>query len=234
MKKALLIAMACLAVLTMMACTSTASSAASTTKEEAAPVPEPKVGPKVDAVHGTPQVIDGTMDPVFEKAPVIETTMLTTGDDKTANAKARLAWDDKFLYVYVEVTDPVLSDKSTNSWEQDSVEIYIDEKDAKSASYTTGIAQYRVNFKNVVSGGSGAKMSQFKTGVKIVDGGYTVTAAVPFVLGAPKAGSWIGFDFQTNDDGKGDGVRSGIKDWANTTNQNYQNASQFGNAKLLP
>lgn len=50
----------------------------------------------------------------------------------------------------------------------------------------------------------------------------------------PKAGSRIGFDFQTNDDGKGEGVRSGIKDWANTTNQNYQNASQFGNAKLLP
>jgi ABC-type sugar transport system substrate-binding protein len=41
----------------------------------------------------------------------------------------------------------------------------------------------------------------------------------------PKAGSRIGFDFQTNDDGNGEGVRSGIKDWANTTNQNYQNAS---------
>ncbi len=233
MKKALLIAMACLGLVALMACASSGAAAAPK-KEEAKAMPEPKVGPKVEAVKGTPKAIDGTMDPVFAKAPVAETTMLTMGDAKTAHAKARVAWDEKYLYVYMEVKDPVLSDKNSNAWEQDSVEVYIDEKNAKSETYGTGIAQYRVNFKNVASGGTGAKMSQFKSGVKIVDGGYNVTVAVPFVLGAPKAGSWIGFDFQTNDDGKGDGVRSGIKDWANTTNNNYQNASQFGNAKLLP
>ena len=228
MKKALMLVLACLGLVAMMACT-TASSGTTMTAE----IAEPE-GPKVEAVHGTPKAIDGTMDTVFEKAPVIETEMMAMGDENSSHATARVAWDDNYLYVYMEVKDPVLSDAAANPWEQDSVEVYIDEKNAKSETYTAGIAQYRVNFKNVTSGGTGAKMDKFKSGVKVVDGGYNVTVAVPFALGAPKAGTWIGFDFQTNDDGAGDGVRSGIKDWANDTNNNWQNASKFGNAKLLP
>jgi endo-1,4-beta-xylanase len=230
MKKLLLIALTCIGFIALIGC---ASGSGSTTAQPApAPAPAPVSGPLVNAVAGTPKASDGTMDPVFANAPVIETKMQAMGDAKTANAKARVAWDAKFLYVYIEVTDPILSDKSGNAWEQDSIEVYIDENNAKSGSYTSGIAQYRVNFKNVVSGGTGADTSKFKSGVKVVTGGYNVTVAIPFLKTTPKAGSTIGFDFQTNDDGAGTGARSGVKDWANATNNNYQDASGFGNAKL--
>jgi len=234
MKKVVFIALACVAALAAFSCTSTAKPAEKPAPAPAAAAPAAPSGPMVEAVRGTPAAIDGTMDPVFAKAQVIETGMIAVGDTSQAHAKGRLAWDDKYLYVFIEVKDAVLCDKSPNPWEQDSVEIYIDEKNSKKGSYPPGVAQYRVSYNNKASGGTGAKLSEFKSGVKIVDGGYNVTVAIPFTLGAPAAGTVIGFDFQTNDDGTGKGVRSGIKDWANKTNNNYQSAQYFGNAKLLP
>jgi endo-1,4-beta-xylanase len=228
MKKATLIVLAVLALVAVLGCASAAPAAKEEKKADAAPAP---AGPMTSAVAGT-ATVDGVKDAIYDKAPVVETVLTTIGDAKTSHAKAQLVWDANALYAFVEVKDPVLSDKNANAWEQDSVEVYIDEKNTKSATYVAGVAQYRVNFKNVASGGSGAKMSAFKSAAKVVDGGFIVELAIPFTLGAPKAGTIIGFDLQTNDDGKGDGVRSGIKDWANTTNNNYQNASKFGNCKL--
>jgi endo-1,4-beta-xylanase len=226
MKKTLLIATVCLGLLAIIGCASSSAAAA----PQATTVPAPK-GLIADALPGTPAAIDGTMDPVFAKAAVIETTQKSQGDN-AATAKVRVVWDAKFIYVYAEVKDPKLSDTSANPWEQDSLEVFIDESNTKTEKYTAGDAQYRVNFKNVVSGGSGADTTKVKSGAKIVDGGYNITVAVPFLKTTPKAGSYIGFDLQVNDD-DGGGARSGQRNWSDSTNNGWQSAAVFGNLHLL-
>jgi endo-1,4-beta-xylanase len=44
----------------------------------------------------------------------------------------------------------------------------------------------------------------------------------------PADGMLIGFDFQVNDDGAGNGTRSAIAKWNDPTNNSYMNTSKFG------
>jgi endo-1,4-beta-xylanase len=192
--------------------------------------PAPKEGLMADAVFGTPVAIDGTFDPVFTKAQAIETTKKTMGD-KSATAKARVIWDMKFVYVFLEVQDPALSDVNTNAWEQDSIEVFIDESNTKAEKYLAGDAQYRVNFKNAATGGTGADLKKIKSGVKIVSGGYNVTIAVPFIATTPVAGAYIGFDLQVNDD-DGSGARTGQRNWNDDSNNGWRYPVVFGNLHL--
>lgn len=214
-------------------CSSTAKPAEKKAEapKDAAPSAPPNV--TVDAVFGTPTVLDGSMDSVFEKATVIDTPFKTFGDlPDTATGKARLAWDDKYLWAYIEVTDKVINATNPNAWEQDSIEVFIDELNKKPKSYGVGVAQYRVNVKGVVSASNGASVGKFKSFVKMTDYGYSALIGIPFTRITPAAGAYVGFEFQINDD-NGKKSRTGIRTWANGTNNDWQDASGFGNAHLV-
>jgi endo-1,4-beta-xylanase len=226
MKKAMIVVLAILGLAFIMGCTTTSSSAAAPMEKEF-PAPEGQIA---DAVWGTPAAIDGSMDPAFEKATPIETGMETMGDN-AATAKAWMLWDNQYVYVHLEVMDPKLSDANANPWEKDSIEVFIDEKNTKTDKYTAGDAQYRVNFKNEKSVGTGGSLDKMKSGAMVIDGGYAVTIAVPFLVTKPVAGSYIGFDVQVNDD-DGSGMRTGQRNWNDDTNNGWQNASVFGNLHL--
>ena len=119
----------------------------------------------VDVPAGSPAKLDGTLDPAFANSPVIETTFVSQGEAKSiAHAQARLVWDKNYLYAYVEVKDSLLNSNNAVAHEQDSVEAFIDETNAKTKPYSKGAAQYRVNYLYTTSGGSGADLGRFKTG----------------------------------------------------------------------
>ena len=63
-----------------------------------------------------------------------------------ATAKVRLLWHDDSIDVLAEVTDPRSTRPSTNAWEQDSVEIFLDPANAKSGAYNPADGQYRINY----------------------------------------------------------------------------------------
>jgi endo-1,4-beta-xylanase len=222
MKQAMIIAIACLVLFAAAGC--------ATAPPPEKDFPAPTEGLIADAVYGTPAAIDGTLDPAFAKAPVIETKQKTMGD-KSATATARVVWDMKYVYVFMEVQDPKLSDVNKNPWEQDSIEVFIDESDSKAEKYVAGDAQYRVNYKNVVTGGTGADLKKVKSGAKITADGYNVTVAVPFLATTPVAGSYIGFDLQVNDD-DGSGARTGQRNWCDDTNNGWRYPTVFGNLHL--
>ena len=46
-------------------------------------------------------------------------------------------------------------------------------------------------------------------------------------------GTLIGFDFQVNDDGLGNGVRSSVVTWNDPTGQSFQNTSRLGVVELV-
>ncbi|GEN57121.1 hypothetical protein GCM10012290_17660 [Halolactibacillus alkaliphilus] len=177
-------------------------------------------------------VVDGVEDHIWQDA-------LTLSIDRfqqawqTATGVAKLLWDDDFLYVLVKVTDDQLDTSSANPWEQDSVELFLDQTNSKVPNYqaAAGIGQYRVNIHNDQSFGSGEVYDGFESAVTVSGTSYTVEMAVPFSAITPESEAIIGFDLQIND-GK-DGARAGVATWNDTTGQGFQDPSVFGEITLL-
>jgi endo-1,4-beta-xylanase len=180
----------------------------------------------IAATQGTP-VVDGEADEVWDKA-VEFTTSVWVLSNTGATAKVKLLWDSECLYIFAMVTDPKLSDASRNAWEQDSIEVFIDQNNAKTSTYEPDDGQFRVNFKNVQTYNGDAKAELITSATKEIPGGYVVELAIKFDAIQPQEGMLIGFDFQVNDDANGDGARDSVVVWNDPTGQSYINTSRLG------
>jgi endo-1,4-beta-xylanase len=104
-------------------------------------------GPRTTtAVRGTP-VIDGSIDPIWNGSNAVATDRWVAGTSGAA-ANVRTLWDNGRLYVLAVVTDSLLSKRSANVWEQDSVEIFVDPNNGKTSVFEPDDGQYRINFDN--------------------------------------------------------------------------------------
>jgi endo-1,4-beta-xylanase len=204
--------------------------AKATVAPAATPAPAAATG-KVANVKKAAITVDGTMEDAWKAADVLKTEAVAMGDGKSAYAEFRVLWDENFLYVLADVKDAKLSDSNSNAWEQDSIEIVIDQNNGKTAKYQADDGQYRISFKNKVSSGGAADTAKLKSATAVTATGYIVEAAIPFTKIAAAAGTKIGFDLQVNDD-SGKGARTGIKCWSDTTNNNYQSTVNFGTLTL--
>ncbi|MFN3698575.1 MAG: sugar-binding protein [Dictyoglomus sp.] len=128
--------------------------------------------------------------------------------------------------------DPLLNKSNSNPWEQDSLEIFIDEDNSKRLSYDSNDAQFRVNFDNMQTFGTNGSPDGFITATRKTDFGYVVEAKVKMKEVKLEAGKVIGFDIQLND-ADASGSRIGIIAWNETANENWRNPSYFGNLKLV-
>jgi endo-1,4-beta-xylanase len=178
------------------------------------------------AMPGSP-VIDAVEDAVWATANEISTDVWVMGSSG-ATAKVRTLWDDQYLYVYAVVTDAKLSKAATNTYEQDSIEVFLDQNNAKTTSYQADDAQYRINFDNEQSFNGDAKAELIKSATRIVPGGYIVELRIKLDYVVPAEGVRIGFDFQVNNDEDGDGTRDSIAKWHDPTDESYQNTSGIG------
>ena len=153
-----------------------------------------------------------------------------------ATAKFRTLWDENHLYVYAIISDSLLSDASPNVWEQDSVEIFVDQNNGKTDVYQEDDGQYRMNFNNARSFGGHAGEDNFVSAAKVIEGGYVVEAAIRLDKIKPEKGTVIGFDLQVNNDEDGQGTRDSVVIWSDPTGQSYQNTSRFGvlNSRRAP
>ncbi len=177
------------------------------------------------ARFGTP-VVDGVIDSVWSNAealPVNQYQMAWQGASGTAKA----LWDDTSLYVLVQVNDTVLDKTSPNPWEQDSVEVFLDENNAKTSFYQDDDGQYRVNFENERTINAGGTVAGYVTATTTTAAaGYVVEMTIPFRTINPANNMKIGFDAQIND-GK-DGSRISAATWNDLTGNGYQDTSVFG------
>lgn len=186
------------------------------------------------ARFGTP-TIDGAIDPIWQTATILNvnkyidnsTAPVTSG----ATGKVRVLWDVDNLYVLSEVTDPVLRKTNANPWEQDSVEIFLDENNAKTNSHQPDDRQYRINYDNAKSVGSQGNGSEFTSSTSLTATGYLVEVKIPFKTMKGSVGKVIGFDSQVNDD-KGVGSRTSTAIWSDTKGIGYNNTSRWGNLTL--
>lgn len=182
-----------------------------------------------EAAKGTP-VIDGTIDDIWQTAPSISIDKYSLGNGATGEAK--LLWDNDNIYILALANDPVLSKASNNSYEQDTVEVFLDENNHKSTSYEADDIQVRVNYDNEKTVTDGRSTDSFSSAAVKTDGGYLVEIAIPSTLGGFTDGQIVGFDAQINDDGTGDGKRTSIANWFDLSGMGYTDVSGLGLLKL--
>jgi endo-1,4-beta-xylanase len=180
--------------------------------------------PMTTAAYGT-VVIDGEIDPIWEEVtPVLMEveSMGVTAD----GSNFRVLWDEDYIYVLFEVVDPLLNNDAANPWEQDSIEVFLDQNNAKTSVYEPDDAQYRVSYVNMQTFNGGDE-ELFQSAAWEIPGGYMVEVAVPLTAIDPAPGTIVGFDVQVNE-ADAYGLRAGFRNWVSDTNLGYQNPSVLG------
>ena len=131
------------------------------------------------------------------------------------------------------VKDSVLNKDNENAWEQDSIEVFIDENNAKAGGYEPDDKQYRVSYENFLSfNGDKCLEENMKSAVKLTDDGYIIEASFEWTDITPEVGTAVGLELQVNDAGA-DGTRSGTISWADNTGNGYQDPEVFGTINLV-
>lgn len=182
------------------------------------------------ANYGTP-VIDGVDDEeVWATTPILPINQYQMAW-QGASGNARVLWDEENLYVLIHVNDDQLDKDSANAYEQDSIEVFVDENNGKTSFYQDDDGQYRVNFDNETSFNPTSASAGFESMTKVDGTNYTVELKIPFKKVTPEKGMSIGFDAQIND-AKGT-TRESIATWNDLSGVGYQDTSVFGVLTLI-
>ena len=172
--------------------------------------------------------VDGDADAAWDNAVNIPLT-INKGSEASANAK--VLWDDDNLYVYATVKDAALDKTGAQTHEQDSLEVFIDEDNGKTASYGEDDKQYRINYENEQSfNGKKCLAENVKSATKTIEGGYVVEAAFKWTDIKPANGTKIGLELQIND--AKDGKRIGTLSWYDETGMGWSGSNVYGTVEL--
>jgi endo-1,4-beta-xylanase len=184
------------------------------------------------ATRGTP-VVDGVADRAWAHARTIATDVQVVGAGG-ARATAKLLWDAGHLYLLATVTDPALDESSQNTFEQDSIEIFVDPDNSKNTGYNDEDGQYRISFTNrqTITGNFDgfAIADNLRSATRIVPGGYVVEASIELDSIHAGAGTLLGFDLQVND--ATSGARTAARTWHDPTGRSFVDTSRWGVARL--
>lgn len=181
------------------------------------------------AKYGTPK-IDGEIDDIWADCPKANVSIPIMAWEG-AKGEVRLLWDESFVYALVEVKDSVLNNASANVYEQDSIELFLDQSNEKGASYDANDGQYRVSYVGDESFGTVPEAKGFVSAVTLIDGGYLVELAMPLVV-KPESGMTMGFDAQVNDSDAA-GARQSMTKFNDLTNNSYLSPEKWGLLELI-
>jgi endoglucanase len=141
-------------------------------------------------------------------------------------------WDCTYLYVGTRVLDGSLFNDSTETWHDDSIEIYIDGNHNKGTSYDAFDRQIVKGYSDGTIWVNGSQTAGILHAWAAISGGYSVEVAIPWSnLGiSPNGGTIIGLDVGSNDDDNGS-LRESQVMWSGTVN-NWTDTSPWGNVTL--
>lgn len=186
-----------------------------------------------------PVVVDGKAEALWSQArqyKIGNVIYESPSNDGDFSASYKAVWDEKNLYVLVDVTDENLKNDSDDFWLDDCVEVFVDADNSKSDSY--GDNDYQFHFGWAEANPSMGESQHNQTGgvefaVGRADAGYRVEIKFPWAtLGVePSAGAKIGLDVHVNDDDDG-GERDTKLTWRGKEDNAWQNPSILGTAEL--
>ncbi|MDR0411300.1 MAG: endo-1,4-beta-xylanase [Treponema sp.] len=189
---------------------------------------EKKEAKQADAVYGTPSGLADVS--AWSQAPAIPIDNYLMAWQGAYGA-ARVLWDESSLYVLVNVNNAEMNKANLNAYEQDSVEIFIDENNGKTPYYEKDDAQYRVNFDNEATFNPSSAAEGFESWTSVSERSYTVSLKIPFRTITAKEGGVIGFDAQING-ASAQGARQSVAIWNDLSGGSYQDPSGLGVLKL--
>ena len=190
---------------------------------------ETVVKPLRSVKKGTVEVNAENLDAAWDNA---EEIIVAINSGAAATATTKVLWDEENLYVLTDVKDAVLNKDASDAWEQDSIEVFIDENNAKASSYEDDDKQYRISYVNDLSfNGTKCVAENVASDVFVTEDGYRVVAAFKWTDIAPAAGAKVGFDVQIND-ADTSGKRIGTLNWADNTGNGWSSPSVFGTIVL--
>jgi len=187
--------------------------------------------PELIAAPGT-IVVDGTIEAAWDKAPAVRlkqsvTVLTRTEPSQWPKSLFRCLWDDKHLYVLAEVQDGTPGNQNPTPWEQDSIEVFLDENLERTKFYQSDDAQIRVARTGQVTGTDFRNPDIVRRAVVPSDHGYIVEVAIQWRTIKPEAGKKLGLDFQVSDD-PGVGRRLAILKWSDRSDESWRDTSRYG------
>jgi endoglucanase len=195
----------------------------------------PFTGPIIQSTSN-PIKIDASTDAVWEKVQPLILNHLVFGEKKSESdlsAWVKLLWDKENLYLWVQITDDIISNRSNRRNAQDALEVYLDTDNSKSQSY--GKYDYQLRYTRndssvlAVQGNLNGKINAAQ---KNVSNGYQMELAIPWtaVQGRPQAGQFIGIDVHVIDN---DNERRSSKiTWNGKQDSARRSPMFFGTMKL--
>jgi hypothetical protein len=217
-------------------------------------VPRTGVAPVIDGE------LDGVWHNVGETRCLI--TDIVNADSATPEdwydlfATFKAMYDADNFYIFVQVQDSVLDEEFSN-WNGDGVEIFFDGDNSKGATYDgVNDNQIRITVDDVELADIDSSLPVEGTAFKVLltDLGYDIEASFPLEalqispavdpepavdangVEIPDSGidpnNIIGFEVQINDNDAGGG-RETLMRWHSNDNDSWQNASLFGEARLV-
>lgn len=181
---------------------------------------------QIVANFGSPY-LDGKEDALWSRAEAVKPQYVTTPENTKASFKTM--WDDNALYILAKVYDEHISKASTNPYEQDSLEVFMDQNNDKQTEFGVDDLQFRCNFANETTADKG-DISRFCTKTSTFEGGYIIEARIEFDGLTPENGTKLGIELQIND-GKDTGRVGTLNVFDNTGNA-WRDTSVFGTVIL--
>jgi hypothetical protein len=195
----------------------------------------PYSGPVIRKTAVIPE-IDGNPDKIWDSVEEIELNNVVLGERSSISdisGSFKAIWDNKNLYILIQVKDDIKSDKGSNAYNHDGIEIYIDSDNSKSQYYEDDEFMFRYNWNKenlrVVRNEVKAKIMNAQ---KDTDTGYNAEIAFPWeaISCIPQNGQFVGFDLHVNDsDGNG---RECKITWKAKRDNSHRSPSVFGTLKL--
>lgn len=183
-------------------------------------------------------VIDGSAEPLWGAIPAQPLTKLAFGiiqNPDDLSATFRLAYDSEFLYGLFEVQDDRIVNDSAASFNDDSVELYIDGGNEKGNFYDRNDAQYifganatELAFSSPVANHPGVEWQ-----TRSMLGGYRIELRLPWANldVKPEPGLEIGLEAHVDDDDDGAEMDAALA-WFSPASDAWSDPGRFATAVL--
>ncbi len=174
-------------------------------------------------------VVDGKVDSAWDLYAGDAHKLTVASAPSLAEGEVKYLWDEDNLYILMDVTDSIIDVTARDEYQQDSIEMFIDENNHKTGSYEDDDKQYRVSATNYQSFNN-CVAANIKSEVISTPTGYLLEAALAWTDIEPENGTMIGLDIQIND--AKNGSRTGTVNLFDSTGNGYQSTANYGTAIL--
>ncbi len=182
------------------------------------PIPSAQTAASSGIACQSPTIVeDGIFSEPAWQGPWTAAKKTVDGSTTGTSAQFRTLWDDQYLYVGVTVIKNGLFNDSAETYNNDSVEVFLNTDDVPTATNVPDDFGFLFGWNNPVVSERLGRITGVLFSTATISNGYTLEAAIPWATlsVSPSAGMTLGFDLAVNE-GDAAGCRAGELIWNGT------------------